>query len=103
MHSGLEAVPLSALPITGEPEQNWLLKTSTTARDTPLKLELRVFLKYRKNCGEQADYTDRWMREHMTKKQTFLKKYCLFSVQFVPSVRSIVHAYQYGPVLYTFF
>jgi hypothetical protein len=68
-----------------------------------LEFELRVFLKSRQNCGEQAGYTDRWMREHMTKKQTFLEKYCVFSVQFVPSVRSIVHAYMYGPVLYTLF
>jgi hypothetical protein len=68
-----------------------------------LEFELRISLKSRQNCGEQADHTDRCMHEHMTKKQTFLEKYFVFSVQFVPSVRSIVHAYQYGPVLYTLF
>jgi hypothetical protein len=72
-------------------------------RDTTLGRELQTSSKLRHICGEQATYTGSLMPEHLTKKQTFLKKYCVFLVQFVPSVRSIVHAYQYGPVLYTFF
>lgn len=53
--------------------------------------------------SEQAIGNVRFTAEQLTKKQTISQKYCLFSIQFVPSVRSIVHAYQYGPVLYTFF
>gem|GEM_PF-2353661 len=47
-------------------------------RDTTLGRELQTSSKFRHICGEHATYTGSLIPEHLIKKRTFFKKYCLF-------------------------
>jgi hypothetical protein len=47
-------------------------------KDTTLWRELQTSSKLGHICGEQANYTGSLIPEHLTKKRTFFKKYCVF-------------------------